>query len=195
MTKLINPHVLHITGFWEDFFFFLLYQVPVVVCWPYSNMGLIVSTCRLSCPVVCGILVPWPEIKPASPALESRVITNGPLGKSLRWPILLFLFCRRRERGTGRLVSWSRPHSKEANKPGLQQKLVFSTTALKENSIGILYFFLKQAKYLVSFHSGPWILNEVLGTWDLILTLPSFWASVFSFETAFESHRNSVFRV
>ena len=42
----------------------------------------------------------------------------------------------------------------------------------------------------MSFHSGPWILNEVLGTWDLIPTLPSFWASVFSFETAFESHRN-----
>ena len=27
-------------------------------------------TCQLSCPVVCGILIPQPEIEPTSPALE-----------------------------------------------------------------------------------------------------------------------------
>ena len=30
----------------------------------------------------CGILAPWPGIKPA-PALEGKVLTTGPPGKSL----------------------------------------------------------------------------------------------------------------
>ena len=34
-------------------------------------------------PVACGILVPWLGIKPTPPALESKVLTTGPLGKSL----------------------------------------------------------------------------------------------------------------
>ena len=33
----------------------------------------------------CGILVPWPGIKPTSPALEGRFLTTGPPGKSLSW--------------------------------------------------------------------------------------------------------------
>ena len=36
-----------------------------------------------SCPAACGILVPQLRIKPASPALEGRFLTNGPPGKSL----------------------------------------------------------------------------------------------------------------
>ena len=31
----------------------------------------------------CGILVPWPGIRPTPPALESEVLTTGPPGKSL----------------------------------------------------------------------------------------------------------------
>ena len=38
---------------------------------------------RLSCPATCGILVPQPGIKPASPELEGRFLTTGPQGKSL----------------------------------------------------------------------------------------------------------------
>ena len=30
----------------------------------------------------CGILVPQPGIEPAPPALKSKVLTTGPLGKS-----------------------------------------------------------------------------------------------------------------
>ena len=30
----------------------------------------------------CGILAPWPGIKPAPPALEGEVFTTGPPGKS-----------------------------------------------------------------------------------------------------------------
>ena len=37
----------------------------------------------------CGILVPWPRIEPAFPALEGRVLTTGPLGKS---PKCVFCF-------------------------------------------------------------------------------------------------------
>ena len=31
----------------------------------------------------CGILAPWPGIKPAAPALEGKVLTTGLPGKSL----------------------------------------------------------------------------------------------------------------
>ena len=30
----------------------------------------------------CGILAPWPEVKPAPPALEGEVLTTGQSGKS-----------------------------------------------------------------------------------------------------------------
>ena len=32
--------------------------------------------------MACGILVPWPEIEPASPDLEGRFLTTEPPGKS-----------------------------------------------------------------------------------------------------------------
>ena len=38
---------------------------------------------RLCCSKICGILVPWSGIKPASPALQGRVLTTGSLGKVL----------------------------------------------------------------------------------------------------------------
>ena len=31
----------------------------------------------------CGILAPWPGVEPAPLALEGKVLTTGPLGKSL----------------------------------------------------------------------------------------------------------------
>ena len=37
-----------------------------------------------SCPAACGILVPWPEIKPAFPALEGGFSTTGPPWKPLK---------------------------------------------------------------------------------------------------------------
>ena len=43
---------------------------------------LLVAARGLSCPVACGILVPWPGIEPTSPALEGRFLTTGPPGKS-----------------------------------------------------------------------------------------------------------------
>ena len=71
--------------------FILLHQVSVVACRLLSSCGVrapepsgsVAATRRLSCPVACGILVPWPGIKPVSPALEGRFLTTGPPGKSL----------------------------------------------------------------------------------------------------------------
>ena len=42
---------------------------------------------RFSCPVACGILVPWPGTEPVSPALAGGVLTTRPPGKS--WHLLL----------------------------------------------------------------------------------------------------------
>ena len=51
--------------------------------WAPEHMGSVVAVHGLSCPVACGILVPQPGIKPASPALEGGFLTTGPPGKSL----------------------------------------------------------------------------------------------------------------
>ena len=48
-----------------------------------QHMGSLVVACRLRSPTACGILVPRPGIKPASPTLESGFLTIGRLGKAL----------------------------------------------------------------------------------------------------------------
>ena len=45
-------------------------------------VGSVVVACGHSCPATCGILVPRPEIEPASPALEGGFLTTGLQGKS-----------------------------------------------------------------------------------------------------------------
>ena len=61
-----------------------------------QHVGSLVEACGLSiyggglsCPMACGILVPRPGIKTASPALESGFFTTGPPGKS---PYIVFFF-------------------------------------------------------------------------------------------------------
>ena len=41
----------------------------------------------LSCPIACGILVPWPGTEPECPALEGVFLTTGPLGKCPSFPV------------------------------------------------------------------------------------------------------------
>ena len=43
------------------------------------------SSCStwFTCSRACGILVPWPRIKPMSPALEGEFLPTGPPGRSL----------------------------------------------------------------------------------------------------------------
>ena len=51
-----------------------------------SLVGSVVEACGLSFSMGCGILVLWPEIEPAAPALQGGFLTTGTQGKSL--PIL-----------------------------------------------------------------------------------------------------------
>ena len=52
------------------------------------------SVCGRSYSTAYGILIPWPRIKPTSPALKGRFLTTGPLGKSheFRFSVILSLF-------------------------------------------------------------------------------------------------------
>ena len=42
----------------------------------------LVAVVRLSCSLACGILVPQQGFKPVCPALQGRLLTSGPPGKS-----------------------------------------------------------------------------------------------------------------
>ena len=69
-------------------FFFFLAELGLLCCtWAFSSglwvTGSVVVAHRLSCSTACGILVPQPGIKPASPALEGGFLTTGPAGKTL----------------------------------------------------------------------------------------------------------------
>ena len=52
-------------------------------------MGSVVVVYRLRYPRACGILVPWPGIKPTSSALQDRLLTTGSPRKSSN---ILFLY-------------------------------------------------------------------------------------------------------
>ena len=56
-----------------------------------EHMGSVVAARGLSCPAACGILVPRPGIKPASPALEGGFLTTGPPGKSQIFIVLILV--------------------------------------------------------------------------------------------------------
>ena len=49
--------------------------------------GSVVAVHGLSCSSTCGIFVPRPGIKPASPTLQGKFLTPGPPGKSLHGQI------------------------------------------------------------------------------------------------------------
>ena len=46
------------------------------------SMGSVVAALGLCFSEACGILVPWPRIKPLTPALQGRFLTTGRPGKS-----------------------------------------------------------------------------------------------------------------
>ena len=58
------------------------------LCWVMQTLQLwhkrsVVEVHGLSCSVACGILVPHPEVKPISPALQGGFLTTAPPGTSL----------------------------------------------------------------------------------------------------------------
>ena len=58
----------------------------------------------------CGILAPRPGIEPAPPALEGKVLTTGPPGKSLQL-ILIGLVCKTHQDNGHKLHNMSLPSS------------------------------------------------------------------------------------
>ena len=95
--------------------FFLVAEGGVMLHWVLAavcGISLVVAF-RLNCAEACGILVPWPGIKPASPALEARFLTTGPPGK---FSALLY---ERKERG----IFWS------VDPMGQQTKVGMSTSS------------------------------------------------------------------
>ena len=68
-------------GAWRE----LCYIVCAWLCWVCivvlsapEHLGSEVAVRGLSCSAACGILVPWPGIKPTSPALQAGFLTTGP---------------------------------------------------------------------------------------------------------------------
>ena len=78
----------HSFFFFFNLFYFILFYFLAVSGLSCSvrapeRVGSVVVARGLNCPMACGILVPRPGIKPASPALEGGFLTTGPPGKSL----------------------------------------------------------------------------------------------------------------
>ena len=66
--------------FWRFIFFILIFWLHWVFTMAHRLSPVVVR--EPSCPAMCRILVPWPGIKPTSPALEGRLWTAGPPWKS-----------------------------------------------------------------------------------------------------------------
>ena len=69
--------------FGNCFFFLKPGFLSLCVCFMFLYWLHRVLVVAFSCPLACGILVPWTGIKPASPVLESRCLTTGPSGNFL----------------------------------------------------------------------------------------------------------------
>ena len=83
--------------------FFIL----VVLGFHYATQAFLVVACGLSCLAARGIFVSPPGIEPASPALEGRFLTMGPLGKVSQIQ-LLFQAWKQRLVLHGLQFDWSR---------------------------------------------------------------------------------------
>ena len=76
----------------------LLHRLDPLLWWG----GSVVVACGLS-GLACGILIPWPGIEPAYPALRGGFWATGPLAKSLMFLFYLyFLFLE-----TSLFINWS----------------------------------------------------------------------------------------
>ena len=54
-----------------------------------ESTGRAVTVHGLTCPVVCGLVVPGPGVEPLSPTLAGRLLTTGPPEKSLIYSFFL----------------------------------------------------------------------------------------------------------
>ena len=74
-------------------YLFITYLAALSLSWGTWDLslwhrGFSLVVRRFSCPRACGILGPWPGIKPTSPALEGIFLTTGPPGKL---PLAIFI--------------------------------------------------------------------------------------------------------
>ena len=44
--------------------------------WAVEHAGSVAAACRLSCSLVCGMLVPWPGIKPMPPCIARWILNH-----------------------------------------------------------------------------------------------------------------------
>ena len=78
------------------FFIFICFKI-FFQCGPFlkSLYWVCYSTASVLCfvffgPEACGIIAPWPGIKPEPPALKGEVLASGPPGKSLSFFLLIW---------------------------------------------------------------------------------------------------------
>ena len=69
-------------------------------CWKWASLYMwhvasVVVAQRLSCPIVCGILVPWPETELKSPALEARLFNPWTTREVPPSPYFIFFVVQR----------------------------------------------------------------------------------------------------
>lgn len=86
-------------------FFFFFWLFFIVCLWLSLRCGtctsLVVahgfcSWCLgLSCPMACGILLPWSEIDPGSPALEAWILNQDQQGSFLCISLFMFMYIMR----------------------------------------------------------------------------------------------------
>ena len=74
---------------WPFLSFFFFFGCPGSLWLKGSLLWLsVVMVCGFSCPAACGILVPWSEMEPGSPALQSGFLSTGPPGKTPDFSLL-----------------------------------------------------------------------------------------------------------
>ena len=95
----IFPFPLFFFSFWKIFIW--VHQVLVVAHGIFVvDVGSFDVARRLSCCITCGISLPWPGIKPMSPAFEGKFLTIGSQGKSHISEFYRYCNCPRGKRQT-----------------------------------------------------------------------------------------------
>ena len=110
-----------------SFFYLLLLFLKIIWCGPFLKSLLnLLQYCFCFMfwsfgPETCGIPAPRPGIKPAPPALEGKVPTNGLPGKPLIIYLCIYLFVHSNKTwlGTFLAVQWLRPRASTAGGTGL----------------------------------------------------------------------------
>ena len=109
LSKIYDPCLKNLTGRFLFSFFFIKKNFFWCTGSLLQHMGCsLFAVCWLSCPMACGVLVPWLGIEPSSPALEGRFLTTGPPGKSQE--VICGIFNLLDDRGKRHSYMWHLRH-------------------------------------------------------------------------------------